>query len=79
MKFYTEQTGCEKTSLSDLQGSWENFKHTLLCMHSFPSSYGIIFHMDEAATLEMVSGLKKMKYVYLFIMNMCLKVKWLKS
>ena len=73
MHFYTEQTSYEKTSLSDLQGAWENFKHTLLCLHPFPYSDRIIFHLNEAMSWEMVRDLKKMKDVYLLIRNMCMK------
>jgi hypothetical protein len=40
MHFYTEQTSYEKTSLSDLQGALENFKHILLYLHPFPGSDG---------------------------------------
>lgn len=73
MAFYTEQSSYEKTSLSDLQGAWENFKHTLLCLHPFLSSDRIIFHLNEATSWEMVRDLKKMKDVYLLIRNMCMK------
>ena len=73
MHFYTEQTSYKKTSLSDLQGAWENFKHTLLCLHPFSGSDRIIFHLNEAMSWEMVRDLKKMKNVYLLIRNMCLK------
>uniref|UniRef100_I2PWW7 Uncharacterized protein n=1 Tax=Desulfovibrio sp. U5L TaxID=596152 RepID=I2PWW7_9BACT len=73
MYFYTEQTPYEKTSLHGLQGAWENFKHTFLCLHPFSGSDRIIFHLNEAMSWEMVRDLKKMKDVYLLIRNMCLK------
>lgn len=55
------------------KGACENFKHTILCLHPFPGSDRIIFHLNEAMSWEMVRDLKKMKDVYLLIRNMCLK------
>lgn len=73
MHFYTEQASYKKISLSDFQGAWESFKHTILCLHPFPGSDRIIFHLNEAMSWEMVRDLKMMKNVYLLIRNMCLK------
>lgn len=71
--FYTEEAGYTKTSLSDLQGAWENFRETLLSMHPFENSDMIIFHTNEAMSWEVVRDLKKMKNLHLRIGNIILK------
>ena len=72
-KFYTEQSGYVKTSLSDLQGAWENFKSVLLEQHPFEGSERVIFHTQEAMSWEIVRDLHKMKDLYLLIKNIISK------
>ncbi len=74
-KFYTEQQVYEKTSLSELQGAWENFKTTLLKQHPFDNSDKIIFHMNEAMSWEVVRNLHEMKNIYMLIRNIIIKTQ----
>ena len=73
MTFYTEKSRYTKTSLSDLQGAWGNFKHTLLTLHPFPEFDRIFFHLNEATSWEVVRDLAEMNNIYLLIRNICLK------
>lgn len=73
--FYTEEPKYIKTSLSDLQGAWENFKETLLSIHPFEDSDRIIFHTYEAMSWEVVRDLQKMKKIHLLISNIVQKTE----
>ncbi len=48
----TEQTGYIKTSLSDLQGAWENLREAVVNNFGFPNSDKLLFHIDEAMSWE---------------------------
>jgi hypothetical protein len=74
-KFYTEQQVYEKTSLSELQGAWENFKTTLLKQLPFENSDKIIFHMNEAMSWKVVRDLHEMKNIYMLIRNIIIKTQ----
>jgi hypothetical protein len=71
MTFYEEPTHYEKTVISDLQGAWENLRHTVVQHHPFPESERIIFHVDEAMTWESVRDLSQMRRTLLLIQNLC--------
>ena len=73
--FYTEENGYTKTSLSDLQGAWENFRETLLSVHPFENSERILFHTNEAMSWEVVRDLIKMKNLHLLISNIIVKTE----
>jgi len=61
MTFYTEPTGYEKMSLSDLQGAWGNLRHKVVEAHPFLEWKRILFHIDEAMSWESVRNLEQMK------------------
>lgn len=79
MSFYTEQSGYEKTSLSELQGAWDNFKCNLLTLHPFDESNRLLFHTYEAISWEIVRDLLKMKDLYLLIRNIASKSEMAES
>jgi hypothetical protein len=71
MTFYEEPTHYEKTIISDLQGSWQNFRDTVVQNHPFPESERLLFHIDEAMSWESVRDLRRMRNTLLLIQNLC--------
>lgn len=71
--FYTEKNSYKKTSLSDLQGAWENFRELLLGMHPFEDSNRVLFHVNEAMSWEIVRDLNEMKNIHLLVKNILKK------
>jgi hypothetical protein len=71
MSFYEEPTRYEKTIISNLQGSWENLRDTVVQNHPFPESERLLFHIDEAMSWESVRDLKRMRSTLLLIQNLC--------
>ena len=70
MSFYTEETGYEKTALSDLQGAWENLLEEVAQTGPFPKSDRLLFHIHEAMSWESVRDLEHMGKVLLVIQNL---------
>jgi len=52
MGFETEPTGYEKTTLSDLQGAWENLRSAVVENFGFPDSDKLLFHMGVVPLLR---------------------------
>lgn len=75
MAFITEQTGYEKTSLSDLQGSWGNLRSAVVDNFGFPNSDKLIFQIDEAMSWESVRNLKTMKSTFIIVQNIAIQAK----
>ena len=69
MSFKTEPTGYIKTAISDLQGSWENLKDSVVEHFGFPESDKLMFHIHEAMSWESVRNLDQMKDTLLLIHN----------
>ena len=75
MAFITEQTGYKKTSLSDLQGSWGNLRHSIVENFGFPESDKLLFHIDEAMSWESVRNLTVMKSTFIIVQNIARQAK----
>ena len=73
MKFHTEPTGYRKTALSDLQGAWENLRHTVVEKGPFPESDKLLFHVDEGMSWESVRNLQYMKKCLLLVRNVLIQ------
>lgn len=71
MEFPTEDTGYEKTILSDLQGAWCVLRDTVAESDSFKDFQRALFHIDEAMSWETVRNLHRMKPLLLIIRNIC--------
>ena len=69
MSFETESSGYIKTALSELQGSWENLRDSVVENFGFPDSDKLLFHIDEGMSWESVRDLKKMKSTLLLVQN----------
>ena len=73
MPFTEEQTGYEKTILSDLQGSWSLLRDSVVDAAGFEGWERAIFHIDEAMSWETVRNLKRMPPLLLIIRNICMQ------
>lgn len=73
MGFETEPTGYEKTALSDLQGSWQNLRNTVVENFGFPDSDKLLFHIDEGMSWESVRNLNRMKTTLLLTQNIAVQ------
>ncbi len=71
MEFPTENTGYEKTILSDLQGAWSVLRDTVANSEGFNACQRALFHIDEAMSWETVRNLNRMKPLLLIIRNIC--------
>ena len=71
MTFNQEETGYEKTILSDLQGAWICLRESVLEAFGFQGSDRAIFHIDEAMSWEVVRDLRRMAPLLLVIRNIC--------
>ncbi len=69
MAFEQEPISYEKTIISDLQGSWENLRDSVIEHFGFPNSDRLLFHINEAMSWESVRDLKRMKAVFLLVQN----------
>ena len=69
--FDTESTGYQKTILSDLQGTWINFRDAVVENSGFQNWEKVLFHTDEAMSWEAVRNLKLMPPLVLIIRNLC--------
>jgi hypothetical protein len=73
MTFNQEETGYEKTILSDLQGAWICLRESVLEAFGFQGSDRAIFHIDEAMSWEVVRDLRRMAPLLLIIRNICIQ------
>ena len=71
MTFYEEPTHYDKTVISDLQGSWENLRATVVERHPFQESERLLFHVDEAMSWESVRNFNQMRKTLFLIQNLC--------
>jgi len=71
MGFITEQTGYEKTILSDLQGSWILLRDSVVSTGGFEGWDRVLFQVDEAMSWETVRNLNRMPPLLLIIRNLC--------
>lgn len=71
MTFNQEETGYEKTILSDLQGAWICLRESIVEAFGFQGSDRAIFHIDEAMSWEVVRDLRRMAPLLLVIRNIC--------
>lgn len=69
MNFFKEPTGYFKTALSDLQGSWQALRETVVEEFGFQNSDKLLFHIDEAMSWESVRNLNLMEPLILLIHN----------
>ena len=74
MPFTEEQTGYEKTILSDLQGAWSLLSDSVVDTVGFEGWDRAIFHIDEAMSWE-TRNLKRMPPLLLIIRNICTQGK----
>lgn len=72
MTFYKEPQGYCKTALSDLQGSWQLLRNTVLEKHPFPDSDRLLFHIEEGMSWESVRNLNSMHNTLLLIRNIAI-------
>ena len=75
MAFPTENTGYEKTILSDLQGAWILLRESVVDTEGFDGWDRVLFHIDEAMSWESVRNLDGMPPLLLIIRNLCLQGK----
>jgi hypothetical protein len=73
MTFNQEETGYEKTILSDLQGAWICLRESVLEAFGFQGSDRAIFHIDESMSWEVVRDLRRMAPLLLIIRNICIQ------
>lgn len=71
MAFIVEQTGYEKTILSDLQGAWILLRESVADSDGFDNAARVLFHIDEAMSWETVRNLDRMPPLLLIITNLC--------
>lgn len=75
MEFDQENTGYEKTILSDLQGAWACLRESVVNAFGFDGSEKVIFHIDEAMSWEVVRNPGQMSSILLVIRNICVQGK----
>jgi hypothetical protein len=73
MTFTTEQTGYQKTILSDLQGAWTIFRQSVADSGGFENRDRVLLHTDEAMSWETVRNLNRMPPLLLIIRNLCMQ------
>ncbi len=73
MAFPTENSGYEKTILSDLQGAWFLLRDSVVDTQGFDGCDRVLFHIDEAMSWESVRNLDRMPPLLLIIRNLCLQ------
>jgi len=73
MAFPTENSGYEKTILSDLQGAWFLLRDSVADTQGFDGCDRVLFHIDEAMSWESVRNLDRMPPLLLIIRNLCLQ------
>jgi hypothetical protein len=73
MAFVMEQTGYEKTILTDLQGAWTLLRQSVADSGGFAGSARVLFHIDEAMSWETVRCLERMPPLLLIIRNLCVQ------
>ncbi len=72
MPFIQENTGYEKTILSDLQGAWILLRDSVAhAAGEFEGWDRALFHIDEAMSWESVRNLRGMPPLLLIIRNIC--------
>jgi len=75
MPFTQEPTGYGKTILSDLQGTWNLLRDSIVEAAGFEDWERALFHVDEAMSWETVRNLKRMPPLVLIIRNICTQGK----
>lgn len=75
MKFDTEATIYKKSILSDLQGSWQCLRDSVIEMPPSELQQRLLFHIDEAMSWESIRDLSKMKKTLLLIFNIVCQKK----
>lgn len=73
MPFIQEPTHYHKTVLSDLQGSWNLLRETVVTNFNFENADKLLFHIDEAMSWESVRNLATMKATFILIRNIALQ------
>ena len=73
MPFTQDPTGYEKTILSDLQGTWDLLRDSIVEAAGFEGWERALFHIDEAMSWESVRNLKRMPPLVLIIRNICMQ------
>ena len=73
MPFIEENTGYEKTILSDLQGAWGLLRQNVVDEAGFEGWDRALFHIDEAMSWETVRNLRRMPPLLLIIRNICVQ------
>ena len=71
MAFAVEQTGHEKTILSDLQGAWTLLRQSVVDSDRCDNTARVLFHIDEAMSWESVRNLNRMPPLLLIVSNLC--------
>ena len=61
------------TILSDLQGAWMVFHHSVVDTGGFEKWDRVLFHTDEAMSWETVRNLDRMPSLVLIIRNLCVQ------
>ena len=69
MSFGQEETGYQKTAISDLQGAWTLLGDQVVKEFGFKGSDRLLFHIDEAMSWECVRALNQMKPLISIIDN----------
>ena len=69
MAFDKEPSGYEKTVLSDLQGTWQNLRDTVVEHAGFTGWERVLLHIDEGMSWEAVRNLRYMNKCLLLVRN----------
>lgn len=75
MAFDKESVGYEKTVLSDLQGSWQNLRDTVVEHADFTGWERALLHIDEGMSWESVRNLQYMSKCLLLVRNILIQGK----
>ena len=73
MAFSKEPDGYVKTMLSDLQGSWQNLRNTVVEHADFPGRERVLLHIDEGMSWESVRNLLYMRQCLLLVRNLLIQ------
>ncbi|RLJ17277.1 hypothetical protein DJ030_14565 [bacterium endosymbiont of Escarpia laminata] len=75
MAFDKEPVGYEKTVLSDLQGSWQNLRDTVVKHAGYTGWERALLHIDEGMSWESVRNLQYMSKCLLLVRNILIQDK----
>ncbi len=73
MAFIKENSGYERTILSDLQGAWDVLRESIVENAGFGNWDRALLHVDQAMSWEVVRNLRQMPPLLIIIRNLCIQ------